>query len=89
MIKYFKSRRRHVSRAFSIMFAACVLSISAVQAQDQFNPDDATDGGELGGETGVPFDGGVSMLVVAAVGYGVKKAYNARKKNEEACSAKW
>lgn len=88
MIKYFKSRRRYIASACSIMFVTCVLSISAVHAQDQYNPDDPTDGGELGGETGVPFDGGVSMLLVAAVGYGAKKAYDTRKKDEEACNTK-
>jgi len=34
----------------------------------------------LGGEAGAPIDGGLSLLVAAGVGYGVKKARAARKK---------
>ena len=35
--------------------------------------------GGLGGDAGAPIDGGLSLLVAAGVGYGVKKA-RARKK---------
>jgi len=34
-------------------------------------------------DAGVPIDGGVSLLIVAGVGYGVKKARAARKKIQE------
>ncbi len=34
----------------------------------------------LGGDAGAPIDGGISFLVAAGVGYGVKKARAARKK---------
>lgn len=30
-----------------------------------------------------PIDGGVSLLVAAAVGYGLKKAHNSRKKKQQ------
>jgi hypothetical protein len=30
-----------------------------------------------------PIDGGLSILLAAGVGYGVKKAYNKRKKNND------
>lgn len=76
-------RKGNFIRAFSLAAAACLLSIGAVNAQ----LDGSGDGGDLGGETGVPFDGGVSLLVAAAIGYGAKKAHDARKKVAEANDA--
>jgi hypothetical protein len=35
-------------------------------------------------ETTTPFDGGVSLLVAAGIGYGVKKAYDAKRKTAAA-----
>lgn len=52
----------------------CLCSANLVQAQG--NPGDDPD-------TGVPFDGGLSLLVTAAVGYGLKKAADKRKKERE------
>ncbi len=37
----------------------------------------------LGGDAGAPIDGGISFLVAAGVGYGVRKARNARKKAKQ------
>lgn len=34
-------------------------------------------------DTGVPFDGGISLLIGAGVAYGFKKAYDKRKKNRQ------
>lgn len=34
------------------------------------------------GQHGAPFDGGASLLIAAGVAYGVKKAYNKRKANQ-------
>jgi hypothetical protein len=33
------------------------------------------------GHTNAPFDGGASLLIAAGVAYGIKKAYNRRKKD--------
>jgi hypothetical protein len=38
-------------------------------------------------DTRIPFDGGLSLLVAAGVGYGFKKAYNKRKKENEPANA--
>ena len=38
----------------------------------------------LGGEAGAPIDGGLSLLLAAGVGYGVKKARAARNKTKQA-----
>ncbi len=43
-----------------------------LMAQDP--PDDVTD---------VPFDGGVSLLVAAGIGYGLKKVYDEKKAERE------
>jgi hypothetical protein len=32
------------------------------------------------GHTNAPFDGGASLLIAAGVAYGIKKAYNSRKR---------
>ena len=34
-------------------------------------------------DVGVPFDGGLSLLVAAGIGYGIKKAYDKRKKEKD------
>ena len=33
-------------------------------------------GGDPGGAPGVPIDGGISLLVAAGIGYGIKKAHD-------------
>jgi len=40
--------------------------------------------GGLGGDAGAPIDGGISFLVAAAVGYGVRKTRETRKKAKTA-----
>lgn len=35
-------------------------------------------------DPGAPIDGGISLLVAAGIGYGAKKARDARKKNKQA-----
>ena len=54
--------------AFTLLFALpCVL-----KAQDStYDPDGPPNGGQPG--TDVPFDGGVSILIATAVGYGITK----------------
>lgn len=37
--------------------------------------------GNPGGDVDAPIDGGISLLVAAGIGYGVKKARDNRKKN--------
>ncbi len=40
-------------------------------------------GGLGGAPDGAPIDGGISLLVAAGIGYGAKKARNARKKTRQ------
>ncbi|TKK68202.1 hypothetical protein FC093_11235 [Ilyomonas limi] len=70
-------KKSNMIRAVGVVAFACLLSVTAVYAQ---GPEAVGDG--LDGETttNVPFDGGVSLLVAAGIGYGAKKAYNAKKK---------
>jgi hypothetical protein len=42
------------------------------------------DGFDDPGGMDTPFDGGVSLLIAAAVGYGAKKAHDEKKKRKEA-----
>jgi hypothetical protein len=45
--------------------------------------------GDPGGDPDVkvPFDGGLSLLIAAGVGYAGKKAYDKRKRSQEVASA--
>jgi UDP-N-acetylmuramyl pentapeptide phosphotransferase/UDP-N-acetylglucosamine-1-phosphate transferase len=54
--------------AFTILFALPYVSKAQV---DSTNPDGPPDGGDPG--TDVPFDGGISILIATAVGYGITK----------------
>ena len=57
--------------AISIFFIAFNLVPGALRAQDPGDP---------GGDPDAPIDGGVSLLVAAGVGYGIKKVRDSRKK---------
>lgn len=54
----------------SLLFIALCVLPCIVQAQ----PDP-------GGDVDAPIDGGISLLIAAGIGYGVKKARDNRKKN--------
>ena len=45
-------------------------------------PDDPGQDPDQGAE--IPFDGGISLLVAAGIGYAAKKGYDKRKKDEAA-----
>lgn len=86
MLRRIKNRKTGI-RALSIITAACLLNITTANAQD--GPDNPTDGGDLGGETNVPFDDGVGFLVAGGVCYGIWGTYNTKRqavanKDEEA-----
>lgn len=58
------------------IFIACLIVLPGfLFAQGGF-PQDVVD-------NPVPFDGGVSLLLAAGIGYGIKKARNNRKLNQE------
>lgn len=70
--------------AWIVLPGAVVLSQDLEEAATNAPLDAATPplpggGGDAG--TDVPFDGGVSLLVAAGIGYGIKKRYDAKKKN--------
>jgi hypothetical protein len=56
---------------------SAVLLLGAATANAQ--PDDPGAGGDLGNETSVPVDGGLSLLVAAGIAYGGKKYHESRK----------
>jgi hypothetical protein len=65
-------------KLFSIVILVLALSIPVlVHAGAGDNPDGP------GGDPGVPVDGGLSLLLAAGVGYGVKKVRDSRKKAAE------
>jgi hypothetical protein len=63
---------------YIFMVAAFLIFTSVCFAQDGSDPG----GGGTGNpdDTNTPFDGGVCLLVAAGIGYGVKKAYDAKRK---------
>lgn len=54
---------------FSILALALFVSLPLISLAQPGGDDDVVD---------VPIDGGISLLVVAGVGYGAKKLYNFR-----------
>lgn len=79
MIKPIPYKMRTVIKAFSLMVITCIISTTVAYANV---PDDPTDDGTLGDEnsTTVPFDDGVSFLIIAGVAYGAWQIVNAKKK---------
>lgn len=67
-----------------LVIAAIAIAPIALHAEPP-NPGDGYTGGDPDA-TPIPFDGGLSLVIAAGVGFGVKKAYQARKqkKQEEA-----
>lgn len=62
-------------RKLPIILAVVMLTIPGLlMAQPEEPPDNVDD---------VPFDGGVSLLVAAGIGYGLKKAYDKKKEQKE------
>ena len=72
------------------IIAICTFSTTAVFSQRLGDPQDPNNdhgginrGGNpnngIGGRTDTPIDGGLSLLLAAGIGYGVKKAHNRRK----------
>lgn len=60
-----------VRNFFKILVLVTVMCLPAISHAQQDPPDDPVD---------VPIDGGLSILLAAGVGYGVKKAYSSHKK---------
>ena len=72
---------------YLLMVAVFLIFTSACFAQNGSDPGSTDPGGGGPGnpdDTNTPFDGGVSLLVAAGVGYGVKKAYDAKRKEAAA-----
>jgi hypothetical protein len=81
VVKKVNRRKGNFVKAFSIMIVGCLLSITAVNAQEGPDPIDSDC---LDCETTtVPFDSGAGLLLVLGVGYGIYrivKVYNAEKR---------
>lgn len=62
-------------RKLRLLLLATMITIPAVSIAQ--GPDDCSDCPQNDSE--VPFDGGVSLLVAAGIGYGLKKVYDKKK----------
>ena len=65
-----------------ILFTATV-SLGMLCITSQVSYAQPPDPGGDPDETPIPFDGGLSLVVAAGVGYGIKKVRDARKAKEE------
>jgi hypothetical protein len=67
---------KYLQTAIPVFLLACFMTIfsTVTSAQDPTLPPDGDD------PVNAPIDGGVSLLVAAAIGYGAKKAHDSRKK---------
>ena len=63
---------------FGIILVICMICFPALLMAQPTDPPD----GDQVYDVAVPFDGGVSLLVAAGIGYGVKKARDKRKANK-------
>jgi hypothetical protein len=74
---------------FSILYKIFIATIffstfvSVSHGQFPSTPGDEIDNPDYDPDVEVPLDGGVSLLVAAGVAYGVKRAYDKRKKDKE------
>ena len=59
-----------LAKAVKVLFVIGMITIPTILWAQIEDPDDVID---------VPFDGGVTLLVAAGVGYGLKKAYDKKK----------
>ena len=64
-----------LKRLRALLLASMILVPALLFAQTGFD-DDVED-------NAVPFDGGVSLLVAAGIGYGIKKVRDSRKANKQ------
>ena len=64
------------------------MSMPVIVSAQPSGPGPDPDPGPDPGGTSVPFDGGISLLVVAGVGYAYKKAYDKRKDDKTVIAQK-
>ena len=79
--RFQKSTKTSLVRILPIV-ALVMMSAQVAMAQPP-PPDDPNNVGGGTGGAGVPIDGGLSILLAAGAGLGLKKAWDARKQNSE------
>lgn len=72
-------------KIFGILLGFCVLILESINASAQIGPVPPPGGSVPGTEQGIPVDGGITILVAAGIGFGVKKIKDARQNNKVAC----
>jgi hypothetical protein len=71
-----KQLKQPTNLAMQVIFTFCFVTLPVIYAlAGPHSP---------GSDPGAPIDGGISLLVAAGVGYGIKKVYNKKKKHEAA-----
>jgi hypothetical protein len=63
-----------LSKTFKIIIAICAISLPSFVVAQGFGDDSPCSGENNVDDVPCPFDGGVTLLVMAGVGYGLKKA---------------
>lgn len=71
------SNKMNIKLILKRLSVALVIASLPVFVQAQPDPGGDPD------DTPIPFDGGLSLVIAAGVGYGLKKAHNARKQKEQ------
>ena len=67
--------------SFKSLFAASCITLACMSMPFVVSAQPGNPGPDPDPGTAVPFDGGVSLLVAAGIGYACKKAYDKRKKD--------
>ena len=73
-------------KIFGMLLVFCVLNSLTINTSAQFNQNTPPPRGSVPGEEGIPVDGGITILVAAGIGFGVKKIKDARQNNKVACN---
>jgi hypothetical protein len=72
-------------KSYRILITFLLFIFISKALYSQGGPVPPTPGGGIPGQEGIPVDGGITILVAAGIGFGVKKIKDARKNNQEAC----
>ncbi len=67
-----------------IVFSILIFKTSLLKA-GPFDPNPPTPAGSIPGTEGIPVDGGITILVAAGIGFGIKKIKDARQNNQDSC----
>ncbi|WP_018615525.1 PID-CTERM protein-sorting domain-containing protein [Segetibacter koreensis] len=74
---------KKVIKKLKLALVIGMITIPTILIAQGGTPTDPGDGNNDTNDADVPFDGGVSLLVAAGIGYGIKKVYDKKKQEKD------